>query len=75
DKALLKGFDVVMDIVYSPPETRLLKEAKEYGCRVVSGLKMLLYQAEAQFELWTGQKAPHEAMKGALKAILDLADF
>lgn len=67
----LRSIGVVMDIVYSPLKTRLLKEAEDAGCRTINGLKMLLYQAEAQFELWTGQKAPHKAMEKALSTALD----
>lgn len=62
----LAKFSVVMDIVYAPIETRLLREAKEAGCRVVNGLEMLLYQGVAQYELWTGQTAPVEVMRARL---------
>ncbi len=64
----LKKFKVVMDIVYAPLETRLLREARAVGCRVVQGLDMLLYQGVAQFELWTGLPAPVEVMRKALLA-------
>lgn len=66
DPKVLSNFKVVMDIVYSPVETLLLKEAKKRGCKTVSGLKMLLYQAIAQFELWINQLAPIEEMERAL---------
>jgi shikimate dehydrogenase len=66
----LAGFKVVMDIVYAPLETRLLRDAKAAGCRIVNGLAMLLYQGAAQFELWTGRPAPLEAMRKALLAAL-----
>lgn len=59
---------MIMDIVYSPLQTRLLKEAQESGCRVVNGLAMLLYQGVAQFELWTNQEAPVDFMRKALLA-------
>ena len=65
-------FPVVMDIVYAPLETRLLKEAKAAGCRTIDGLKMLLYQGVAQFELWTGRSAPLAIMDKELKAGLGL---
>ena len=66
----LERFSVIMDIVYAPIETRLLREAKEAGCRVVNGLEMLLYQGVAQYELWTGQTAPVEVMRaGLLQAV------
>lgn len=63
---LLPAFSVVMDIVYAPLETRLLREAREAGCTMVNGLAMLLYQGVAQFELWTGEKAPVDLMRDVL---------
>jgi shikimate dehydrogenase len=62
----LENFPVVMDIVYAPLETRLLREAKSAGCEVINGLSMLLYQGVAQFEAWTGEDAPVEVMRAAL---------
>jgi shikimate dehydrogenase len=56
----------VFDIVYNPRETRLLREAREKGCAVVYGDKMLLYQAALQFELFTGRPAPLRVMESAL---------
>ena len=58
----------VMDIVYNPRDTRLLKEAKAAGCRVIPGLEMFLHQAAAQFELWTNQAAPTDVMRAVLEA-------
>jgi shikimate dehydrogenase len=55
----------VMDIVYSPLETKLAKDAKAAGAKVVSGLEMLIYQGAASFELWTGKPAPVEVMRKA----------
>ena len=68
----LASYPVVMDIVYSPLKTRLLREAAEAGCITINGLAMLLYQGVAQFELWTGRKAPVGIMKGKLLAGLGL---
>ncbi len=65
-QAILSRFQVVMDIVYAPLETKLLREAKGAGCQVVNGLEMLLYQGVAQFELWTGKAAPVEMMRQKL---------
>jgi 3-dehydroquinate dehydratase/shikimate dehydrogenase len=56
---------VVFDMVYDPLETRLLREAQQKGCVIVDGLEMLLAQAALQFEGWTGQRAPMDAMKAA----------
>jgi 3-dehydroquinate dehydratase/shikimate dehydrogenase len=49
---------VVMDTVYNPLETRLIREAKGAGLRVVPGLPMFIAQAAAQFSVWTGRPAP-----------------
>ncbi len=64
-KALLKKGATVFDMVYDPLETRLLREAAQQGCVVISGFEMLLAQAAAQFEVWTGAEAPVEAMRSA----------
>lgn len=63
---LLSDFSLVMDIVYAPIETKLLREAAKAGCRTINGLRMLLLQAVAQFELWTGRDAPLKIMEEAL---------
>jgi shikimate dehydrogenase len=68
--AIFENIAAVMDIVYSPVETRLLREAKKAGCRTVDGRDMLLYQGVAQFELWTGRTAPVEVMRSTLFARL-----
>ena len=58
----------VMDIVYNPLDTRLLKEARDAGCPTIRGLEMFLHQAVAQFELWTGQPAPVPVMRQVLES-------
>lgn len=50
----LKSYAVVFDAVYTPKETRLLREAAECGAIVVSGLEMFIRQAMGQFEHFTG---------------------
>ena len=70
-KELLHNRLTVFDIVYNPKETRLLAEARERGCAVVYGYKMLLYQAAKQFELFTGLRAPLSAMESALTQALE----
>jgi shikimate dehydrogenase len=66
--ALLSPHLTVMDIVYNPLETRLLREAKATGCKTIRGLEMFLNQAVAQFELWTGQTAPADVMRAVLES-------
>jgi shikimate dehydrogenase len=62
---LLGRFQVVMDIVYQPLATRLLQEAAARGAATIDGLQMLIHQATAQFELFTGLDAPAEVMAQA----------
>ncbi len=64
--SVLAHFQVVMDIVYAPLKTRLLMAAEKADCETVNGLEMLLYQGVAQFEMWTGVKAPVDDMRKAL---------
>ena len=55
----------VMDIIYSPEETTLLRYAKEKGLPCCNGLGMLLYQGAAAFRLYTGEELPIEDVKKA----------
>ncbi len=71
ENVLRKG-QIVFDIVYTPYETELLKMAKRKGAHVIHGMEMLLYQGTAQFELYTGVKAPIDVMKKTLLSALSL---
>jgi shikimate dehydrogenase len=64
---MLHAGTVVMDIVYNPIETRLLQTAKSRDCLTISGLHMFVHQGGEQFKLWTGKKAPVNAMRTAVK--------
>ncbi len=64
---LIEG-KLVMDIVYTPIETKLVKIAKEKNCQVITGERMLIYQAIGQFKKWTGIKPKFKLME---KALLD----
>ena len=59
---------VVMDAVYSPLETRLLREAGEAGATTIDGAWMLLFQGVDAFERWLDQPAPVDAMNSALRS-------
>jgi len=61
---------VVMDIVYHPLRTRLLRDAEAAGCATIDGLAMLVHQGALQFELWTGMTAPIDIMRMAAEAEL-----
>jgi 3-dehydroquinate dehydratase/shikimate dehydrogenase len=70
DESLFNGVvpaDVVLDMVYNPQETPLLKRAKEQGRAIIYGSEMLLEQAACQFEIWTGESAPRSVMRNAFE--------
>lgn len=56
----------VMDIVYNPVETKLIRDARTAGAKVVDGVEMLLYQGAASFEIWMRYPAPVDVMREAL---------
>jgi shikimate dehydrogenase len=58
---------LVSDAVPNPPETRLLREARQLGLPVLDGLSMLVHQGAIGFRMWTGQEAPVSVMKEALR--------
>lgn len=53
----------IYDLVYNPPETKLLKTAREAGLQTANGLGMLVEQAALSFEIWTGARAPREVIR------------
>ena len=59
DKSMFRPDLVVADVVYNPAETRMVKEAKEAGCKLAIGGKgMLLWQGAAAYKLYTGLEMP-----------------
>ena len=56
----------VIDLIYNPPVTQLLKDAAAARDTVLGGEPMLLQQGARAFELWTGQPAPVEIMQAEL---------
>jgi shikimate dehydrogenase len=67
---LLHADLAVLDAVYTPIETRLLRDAADAGALPIDGAWMLLYQGVAAFERWTGRDAPVDAMNEALRSHL-----
>ena len=63
---------LVCDVVYTPRETPLMREARAAGAGTLGGLAMLVYQGAASFELWTGKKAPVDVMRSAAERALEL---
>jgi 3-dehydroquinate dehydratase / shikimate dehydrogenase len=68
--SFLKEGLVVFDTVYTPEQTLLLKEAKNRGCHVITGVELFVRQAAAQFHLFTGQPAPVELMRKIVRRVL-----
>jgi shikimate dehydrogenase len=60
----------VMDIIYNPLETRLLRLARERGCDTINGLEMFIAQGAEQFRRWTGLEPPLRVMKEAVEKLL-----
>ncbi len=66
---VLARFDTgtfVLDMIYNPVQTQLLRQARNLGLRAANGLSMLLHQGALAFTLWTGQPAPLEIMRSTL---------
>ncbi len=63
----LRDNAVVFDTVYTPENTLFIKQARDRGCGVVSGLDMFVRQAALQFQIFTGQEAPLEYMRETLR--------
>ena len=61
---------IVMDMVYRPRRTDLLRCADRKGIETISGIEMFLAQGFAQYEIWTGERAPEAAMRRAITAVL-----
>jgi len=69
---LIKGDVVVMDIIYNPIETRVLKVARAHGSKTINGLSMFINQGAEQFRLWTGLEPPLREMTKVVKEALGL---
>jgi len=61
---------IVMDLIYRPQRTQLLKLAAQRGIATVSGVEMFLAQGIAQWEIWTEKRAPEAAMRRAVLTAL-----
>ncbi len=73
-KKFLKKFPWVVDIIYNPLKTKLLKGAEEAGCRTISGVGMFVHQGAEQIKIWTGQEPPRAYMKKVVLAKLEEND-
>ena len=70
DLAQFQTLHHVVDIIYTPPQTLLLKQAEQLKIPFINGIGMLLHQGCAAFEFWTNQRAPATLMKKQLLALL-----
>ena len=57
----------VYDLIYNPPLTPFLKNAKKKGCRILNGSSMLVYQGALAFKIWTGKMPPVQLMAKAIQ--------
>jgi len=71
DVTALNNEAIVSDLIYHPAQTPLLKAAQARGLRTQNGLPMLVHQAVAAFEHWTGMSAPVDVMTAAVQSNLD----
>jgi len=62
---------LLFDTIYRPRVTRLMQLATHRGIETVSGVDMFVAQGTAQWEIWTGQRAPEKAMRAAVLAALE----
>lgn len=61
--SVLSNYKYVMDVIYNPLKTKLLKDAEEHGCHIISGMNMFVNQGAEQLRLWTGKEPPRALMK------------
>ncbi len=71
----LRPETVVFDTVYNPEHTLFLKQAREAGCRVITGVDMFIGQAALQYKLFTGQEAPTAAMREVFRRSISAVKF
>lgn len=67
DAAMINPSAVVYDLIYTPAETRFLREARARGCETINGETMLVAQGAEAFHLWTGVRPDMELMKRTLR--------
>lgn len=70
DPAALGDGQVVAELIYHPARTALMSEARQRGCRSSNGVSMLVHQAAAAFERWTGTPAPVAEMSAVARRSL-----
>ena len=69
DTSSLSSSMVVADVIPNPPQTRLVREARESGCKVIDGLGMLVNQGVIGIQYWTGVDPDPAVMRAALEEV------
>ena len=72
DSKLLFSELMVMDLVYNPQKTKLLREAEKAGCKAVEGLDMLVHQGAESLRIWLEIDAPIDVMREAAQKALEI---
>ena len=72
DEDSLRPDLVVADVIFSPPQTRLIRDAADRGCTTLDGLGMLVNQGVIGFKIWTGVDPDPEIMREALEEYLEI---
>jgi shikimate dehydrogenase len=70
DDSFVKG-QIIFDLVYNPPKTKLLNIAEGKGAVILDGLNMLVYQAAGAFKLWTGEELPINKLHKSLQLYIN----
>ncbi len=71
DLAQCQNIGLLVDIIYSPNQTPLLRQAEELGIASANGVGMLLYQGCDAFTFWTGKQAPEQVMREQLLSLIE----
>jgi shikimate dehydrogenase len=70
DMVLFPSRAVLYDLIFNPPVTRLMMQARQAGAHVIGGLGMLVRQGALSFEQWTGAAPPLDVMEEAARITL-----
>ena len=71
ESSLLAVYKCVIDVIYNPLKTRLMRDAEAQGCRIVSGLDMFVHQGAQQLKLWTGIEPSSALMEKVVRERLE----
>jgi shikimate dehydrogenase len=68
----LRSDVIVADVIFNPPQTRLIRDAAARGCTTLDGLGMLVNQGVIGFKIWTGVDPDAEVMRESLEEYLEI---